>query len=273
MVVMEKLWTVLAELGIFVVLPFLVIRAVRAGGNKASVRIQAFRDLAWDQGWKYLDGRYDFAPRDLTNSVLAAFKVGHEAFRLLGTRHGRLFVWSEVSIDRPTHFLAEKLTLVEFELPRVSPHVLIVPQGLNFIGAASLEDDYLLRPMELEGHPVKLYVPEGFEVEALQVLEPDVWELMVRGHVAVELMGPTMRFIWTRRLERVEAVGALDEMVGLMGRMYGVAESELQGPRPVRMKMNPLVRWVSNLSMDQIAYLLGALFFVLVFILTVSHGW
>jgi len=271
--VMEKIWTFLAELGVFVVLPYLVIRAVRAGDAKEASRIQAFRDLAEDQGWKYLDGRYDFAPKDLANSVLAAFKGLHEDFRLLGAKSGRLFVWSEISIDRPTHFLSEKLTLVEFELPRVSPHVLIVPRGLNLIGAVSLENDYRLRAMELEGRPVKLYVPEGFEIEALQVLEPDAWGAMVRGHVALEFLGPTLRFIWTRRLEPSEAMQALEDMSALMKRLYGVAETEIQGPRAAKMKVNPVVRWVSNLSMEQVLYIFLGVFMAGVIVLQFSHDW
>jgi len=58
-----------------------------------------------------------------------------------------------------------------------------------------------------------------------------------------------------------------------MKRLYGVAETEIQGPRAAKMKVNPVVRWVSNLSMEQVLYIFLGVFMVGVIVLQFSHDW
>jgi hypothetical protein len=106
--------------------------------------------------------------------------------------------------------------------------------------------------MELEGRAVQLYVPVGFEIEALEVLEPDVWEALEREKMVVELNGPAARFFWPNYLPAEHMLASLERAAGVVEKLYGLAPSELTEHQRPELGVNRVVSGASNITTKQV---------------------
>jgi hypothetical protein len=260
---------------------FGLIWALWIGPNRWSDRTDAVKRLAEEQGWQYfpemqvvLDPSKRPTPAGLKGSLLATFKELQQYFRVLGEVRGQLFVLSVLTVGRPNHFLAQRLTVVGFEVPRESPHILIVPKRARFMGRLTLKNEYHLRPMELLDSNIEAYVPKGFAIESLQVLEPDVLELIRDERIVVELEGPSVRFIWPDFMPANRILPALDAAVRIKQLLQGVAKSELTaGSLSPALRVGWLARTFSNITANQLYFALLALFLAFATILAFSRRW
>lgn len=149
---------------------------------------------------------------------------------------------SVLTVGRPNHFFAQRLTIVGFEVPRKSPHILIVPKG--------------------------------FAIESLQVLEPDVLELIRSQRILIELEGPSVRFMWPGFLPAARILPVLDAAARIKEILQGVAESELRaGPLSPQLRVGWLARTFSNITVKQLYFVLLAAFIIFAVSLAFSRHW
>jgi hypothetical protein len=110
--------------------------------------------------------------------------------------------------DQQIPFWRRRIAFVSLKLPRQLPHIILDSTSNNFLKKISEYNIELqgLQRLELEGGFINyfsLYVPQGYERDALYIFSPDIMELVVRyaSGYDIEIIDDTLYLFAPGRLD------------------------------------------------------------------------
>jgi len=120
------------------------------------------------------------------------------------------------------------LSVVEIELPRVMPHIILDSQLESGGSALPIQFDKDQR-IKLEGdfdNYIHLYAPQNYQIAALSIITPDVMQTLLgfKKYCDIEIIGARLYFYW---LGKVETPSDYKDMLAIVESMLAEISTKL----------------------------------------------
>jgi hypothetical protein len=229
-------------------------------------RPNGFPIMAEARGWKYTQNPVSDGYLQSSQSILLHSLECTVADLVQGSVGSEKFEFVNIIFAREIQDVTEFYGVFSMPLTGKSPHLLVLPDRQGFLSPIEIRNELDLKPAELAGGHVKVYAPENYEIEALQILQPDVLERLRQLKLIVEVTPVAVNVI-TKSLNSQEMESLLPQAMMLAGLMKGIRSvGQIGDESPIlqRSKWGSawmgsrwfvwfLVIWVAVLSLSMLA--------------------
>lgn len=246
------------SLGIIIV-PVLVFWLIlKYRHHRTRIRQLAINRFTTDHGWHY-EPYGDLSEREYITSLLSNYRnynISGFSDLISGEYKGQPFRIVSGWLNRLTFGYVQHLSVMVLEVPGLMPHFFITPEQHPLIRRIDLAKEFVLHPAELQTSGLEAYIPTGYQIEALQILEPDTLEWIKRLGLSIELHGSYVYVYYRTKLTPSNIEQELASVLPLVKSIQGLQSLQPVGEQTTELQTSAMINKLANRSVIDVASIL-----------------